>query len=69
MSFEVPPICCNFSSCVHEDCWYIFSGQQSGAKGSNHLYQFHFPTAKWRRISTEHILRSQPHILQSANSK
>ena len=53
---ECPPTCCNFPIAVARDCMFVFSGQ-SGAKKNNSLFQFHFKSATWSRISTEHILR------------
>ena len=56
---ECPPTCCNFPIAVARDCLYVFSGQ-SGAKKNNSLFQFHFKSSTWTRISTEHILRGCP---------
>jgi hypothetical protein len=56
---ECPPTCCNFPIAVARDCMFVFSGQ-SGAKKNNSLFQFHFKSATWTRISTEHILRGCP---------
>ncbi|XP_022913249.1 leucine-zipper-like transcriptional regulator 1 homolog [Onthophagus taurus] len=56
---ERPPTCCNFPVAVARDCMFVFSGQ-SGAKITNSLFQFHFKTKTWTRISTEHILRGAP---------
>ena len=56
---ECPPTCCNFPIAVARDCMYVFSGQ-SGAKKNNSLFQFHFKSSTWTRISTEHILRGCP---------
>jgi len=58
-SGECPPTCCNFPIAVARDCLFLFSGQ-SGAKKNNSLFQFHFKTSTWTRISTEHILRGCP---------
>eukprot|EP00094_Tigriopus_californicus_P002749 TCALIF_02651-PA protein Name:"Similar to LZTR1 Leucine-zipper-like transcriptional regulator 1 (Homo sapiens)" AED:0.15 eAED:0.32 QI:1/0.33/0/1/1/0.75/4/0/1163 len=54
-----PPTCCNFPVAVARDSMFVFSGQ-SGAKITNSLFQFHFPSKTWSRISTEHILRDTP---------
>jgi len=56
---ECPPTCCNFPIAVARDCMFVFSGQ-SGAKKNNSLFQFHFQSSTWTRISTEHILRGCP---------
>lgn len=56
---ESPPTCCNFPVAVAHDSMFVFSGQ-SGAKITNSLFQFHFPSQTWSRISTEHILRDTP---------
>jgi len=56
---ECPPTCCNFPVAVARDCMFLFSGQ-SGAKKNNSLFQFHFKSSTWTRISTEHILRGCP---------
>lgn len=56
---ECPPTCCNFPIAVARDCLFVFSGQ-SGAKKNNSLFQFHFKSSTWSRISTEHILRGTP---------
>ncbi|XP_065220593.1 leucine-zipper-like transcriptional regulator 1 isoform X1 [Planococcus citri] len=56
---ECPPTCCNFPVAVARDCMFVFSGQ-SGAKITNSLFQFHFSTRFWTRISTDHILRAVP---------
>ena len=56
---ECPPTCCNFPMAVARDCMFVFSGQ-SGAKKNNSLFQFHFKSSTWTRISTEHILRGCP---------
>lgn len=58
-SGECPPTCCNFPIAVARDCLFVFSGQ-SGAKKNNSLFQFHFKSSTWTRISTEHILRGCP---------
>ena len=58
-SGECPPTCCNFPICVSRDSLFVFSGQ-SGAKKNNSLFQFHFQSSTWSRISTEHILRGCP---------
>ncbi|XP_067940064.1 leucine-zipper-like transcriptional regulator 1 [Watersipora subatra] len=55
----LPPTCCNFALAVCEDHMYVFSGQ-SGAKITNHLYQFNFTTHVWSRVSTDHIVRGGP---------
>lgn len=51
-----PPTCCNFPVAVARDCMYVFSGQ-SGLQITNSLFEFHFKTKTWRRISNEHVLR------------
>lgn len=56
---ENPPTCCNFPVAVSRGSMFVFSGQ-SGAKITNNLFQFHFETLTWTRISTEHILRGAP---------
>eukprot|EP00095_Tigriopus_kingsejongensis_P011479 snap_masked-scaffold626_size122949-processed-gene-0.20 protein:Tk11479 transcript:snap_masked-scaffold626_size122949-processed-gene-0.20-mRNA-1 annotation:"leucine-zipper-like transcription regulator 1 isoform x2" len=56
---ESPPTCCNFPVAVAHDSMFVFSGQ-SGAQITNSLFQFHFPSKTWSRISTEHILRDTP---------
>lgn len=56
---DCPPTCCNFPVAVARDSMFVFSGQ-SGAKITNSLFQFHFKTKFWARISTEHILRGAP---------
>jgi len=56
---ECPPTCCNFPIAVARDCMFVFSGQ-SGAKKNNSLFQFHFKSSTWTRITTEHILRGCP---------
>ncbi|GFG28824.1 hypothetical protein Cfor_03040 [Coptotermes formosanus] len=56
---ECPPTCCNFPVAVARESMFVFSGQ-SGAKITNSLFQFHFQSRCWTRISTEHILRSAP---------
>lgn len=38
---------------------FVFSGQ-SGAKKNNSLFQFHFQSSTWTRMSTEHLLRGCP---------
>jgi len=58
-SGECPPTCCNFPVAVARDCMFVFSGQ-SGAKITNSLFQFHFKTRTWTRITTDHILRGCP---------
>ena len=40
---KIPPTCCNFALAVCDDHMYVFSGQ-SGARITNHLYQFNFTT-------------------------
>jgi len=59
MGGECPPRCYDFPIAVARDCLFVFSGQ-SGAKKHNSLFQFHFKTSTWTRISTEHILRGCP---------
>lgn len=54
-----PPTCCNFPIAVARDCMYVFSGQ-SGLQITNALFEFHFKTKTWRRITNEHILRITP---------
>jgi len=54
-----PPTCCNFPTAVVDDSMYVFSGQ-SGAKITNHLYEFKFLEQRWVRIPTEHLLRGAP---------
>ncbi|XKL64726.1 hypothetical protein PGB90_004812 [Kerria lacca] len=54
---ECPPTCCNFPITVARDCMFVFSGQ-SGAKITNSLFQFHFSSKFWTRISTDHILQA-----------
>lgn len=56
---ESPPTCCNFPIAVARDSMFVFSGQ-SGAKITNSLFQFHFKSKTWTRITTEHILRETP---------
>ncbi|XP_028396682.1 leucine-zipper-like transcriptional regulator 1 [Dendronephthya gigantea] len=56
---EGPPTCCNFPVTIARDTMFVFSGQ-SGAKITNDLFQFHFDTRQWRRISNAHILRGSP---------
>lgn len=56
---EQPPTCCNFPVAVWHDCMYVFSGQ-SGLQITNALFEFHFKTKTWRRITNEHILRVTP---------
>ena len=56
---ESPPTCCNFPVAVAHDSMFVFSGQ-SGAKITNSLFQYHFASNTWTRISTEHILRGTP---------
>ncbi|PNF37011.1 Leucine-zipper-like transcriptional regulator 1 [Cryptotermes secundus] len=56
---ECPPTCCNFPVAVARESMFVFSGQ-SGAKITNSLFQFHFRSKRWTRISTEHILRNAP---------
>ncbi|XP_039298383.1 leucine-zipper-like transcriptional regulator 1 isoform X2 [Nilaparvata lugens] len=58
-SGECPPTCCNFPVAVARESMFVFSGQ-SGAKITNSLFQFHFKSRCWNRISTEHILRGAP---------
>ncbi|RZF36495.1 hypothetical protein LSTR_LSTR015297 [Laodelphax striatellus] len=58
-SGDCPPTCCNFPVAVARESMFVFSGQ-SGAKITNSLFQFHFKTRCWTRISTEHILRGAP---------
>ncbi|XP_061188835.1 uncharacterized protein LOC133197011 [Saccostrea echinata] len=53
---NIPPTCCNFALAVARDSMFVFSGQ-SGAKITNHLFQFNFKENEWTKISTEHILR------------
>ncbi|XP_067636209.1 leucine-zipper-like transcriptional regulator 1 homolog [Eurosta solidaginis] len=53
---ERPPTCCNFPVSVARDCMYVFSGQ-SGLQITNSLFEFHFKTKTWRRISNESVLR------------
>jgi len=54
-----PPTCCNFPTAVVDNSMYVFSGQ-SGAKITNHLYEFKFLEQRWVRIPTEHLLRGAP---------
>ena len=54
-----PPTCCNFPTAVVDDSMFVFSGQ-SGAKITNHLYEFKFLEKRWIRIPTEHLLRGAP---------
>ena len=56
---ECPPTCCNFPVAVARDSLFVFSGQ-SGQRKNNILFQFHFKTRIWTRITTEHILRGSP---------
>jgi N-acetylneuraminic acid mutarotase len=56
---EPPPTCCNFPVAVARDSMFVFSGQ-TGARITNSLFQFHFASNTWTRISTEHILRDAP---------
>ncbi|XP_037935608.1 leucine-zipper-like transcriptional regulator 1 homolog [Teleopsis dalmanni] len=56
-----PPTCCNFPAAVARDCMYVFSGQ-SGLQITNSLFEFHFKTKTWRRISNEHVLRGASSI-------
>ncbi|KAH8339575.1 hypothetical protein KR074_011814 [Drosophila pseudoananassae] len=51
-----PPTCCNFPVAVARDAMYVFSGQ-SGLQITNSLFEFHFKTRTWRRISNEPVLR------------
>lgn len=51
-----PPTCCNFPVAVARDCMYVFSGQ-SGLQITNSLFEFHFKSRTWRRISNEPVLR------------
>ena len=53
---ESPPTCCNFPVAVSRDSMFVFSGQ-TGARVTNALFQFHFTSQTWTRISIEHILR------------
>ena len=55
-SGESPPTCCNFPVAVAKDSMFVFSGS-IGAKITNSLFQYHFKSKTWTRISTEHILR------------
>lgn len=50
---DIPPTCCNFALTVCDDHMYVFSGQ-SGARITNHLYQFNFNTRVWVLISIVH---------------
>ncbi|KAJ6635081.1 Leucine-zipper-like transcriptional regulator 1 like [Pseudolycoriella hygida] len=54
-----PPTCCNFPIAVARDCMYVFSGQ-SGLQITNTLFEFHFKTNTWRRITNEHIVSITP---------
>lgn len=54
-----PPTCCNFPVAVSGDSMYVFSGQ-SGLQITNTLFEFHFKTQTWRRITNEHIVRVTP---------
>jgi hypothetical protein len=56
---ECPPTCCNFPVAVARDSLFVFSGQ-SGQRKNNILFQFHFKTRVWTRITTEHIVRGSP---------
>ncbi|XP_054727948.1 leucine-zipper-like transcriptional regulator 1 homolog [Anastrepha obliqua] len=53
---ERPPTCCNFPVAVARHCMYVFSGQ-SGLQITNSLFEFHFKSKTWRRISNESVLR------------
>eukprot|EP00057_Strongylocentrotus_purpuratus_P026721 XP_011681195.1 PREDICTED: leucine-zipper-like transcriptional regulator 1 [Strongylocentrotus purpuratus] len=54
-----PPTCCNFPVAVSRDSMFVFSGQ-SGAKITNDLYQYDFKERRWRKISSDHILKGTP---------
>ena len=56
---QSPPTCCNFPVAVSRGSMFVFSGQ-TGAEVTNSLFQFHFESQTWKRISTEHILRDAP---------
>ncbi|PIK58930.1 putative leucine-zipper-like transcriptional regulator 1, partial [Apostichopus japonicus] len=54
-----PPTSCNFPVAVAADNMYVFSGQ-SGARITNDLYQFNFKERRWRKITSDHILKGTP---------
>ncbi|KAJ8043298.1 Leucine-zipper-like transcriptional regulator 1 [Holothuria leucospilota] len=54
-----PPTSCNFPVAVAGDSMFVFSGQ-SGARITNDLYEFHFKEKRWRKITSDHILKGTP---------